>query len=169
MYKQVKFLGAASCAAIIVFFTAACASNAAVTSSGSPRAAKAGVISYDIDANLQYLWTGTDFDNDGEVIGDFYSKTIQFSANSLSGSSDIVLHLNILLSDMAKEGDAKLIAKDGVIRFTGFHDGFDMSQVPQWFTYSLGDGGYALTIRDIPTNRNGQTTPDVFEGDRDLY
>ena len=161
-FKKIRII---ALAAIIGLSMAACASSPSETSASM---ARAGVISFDIDSALQYLWTGTDYNIDGDVVGDFYSKTIQFTADSIEGSSDVVFEINAMLNEMVKEGDARLIARAGVIRFTGSFQGTDMSQLPQWFTYTIGDGGYALTIRDIPTRRNNQTTPVLFSGDRSV-
>jgi len=172
MKKQIKLSGNRAKTLLLIIATAgilmaACTSEPGSTSGETSRSViqpKTGVISYEIDANLQYLWTGADYENEEPVFG----KTILFEANSIEGSSDVVFTIKTLLSEMVKEGDAKLIAKAGVIRFTGFFQGTDMSQIPQWYTYSLGDGGYALTIRDTPSRNNGQTTPDLFAGDRDF-
>jgi len=160
MKNTIKIFGIIVLAAIIGFSMSACSTTT------SASASRAGVISYEIDSSLRHLWTGADYNLDGDVIGGNYSKTIQFSADSIEGSSDVVFEINIILNEMAKAGDAKLIARAGVIRFAGNYQGTDMSQIPQWFTYTIGDGGYALTIRDIPSRKNSQTTPVLFAGDR---
>jgi len=160
MKNIIKILGIIALAAIVGFSMSACLSTT------SASASRAGVISYEIDSSLQYLWTGADYNLDGDAIGENYNKTIQFSADSIEGSSDVVFEINVILNEMAKAGDAKLIARAGVIRFAGNYQGADMSEIPQWFTYSITDGGYALTIRDIPSRKNNQTTPVLFAGDR---
>jgi len=159
MKNKIKILGIIALAAIIGFSMAACASSASNT-------ARSGVISFEIDSALRQLWNGTDFDVNGNAVGGFNTKTIQFTADSIEGSSEVVFEINVMLNEMAKTGDAKLIARAGVIRFTGNYQGTDMSEFPQWFTYTIGDGGHALIIRDIPSRKNNQTTPVLFEGDR---
>jgi len=165
MKNKTKKIGIIAIIAIIGLSMAACASSPSGTSANR---ASAGVISFEIDSALRQLWTGTDFDVNGNTVGGFNTKTIQFTADSIEGSSDVVFEINVILNEMAKAGDAKLIARAGVIRFTGNFQGTDMSDIPQWFTYTIGDGGYALTIRDIPSRKNNQTTPELFSGDRPL-
>jgi len=162
MKKKIKILGIIALAAIIGFSMTGCLTTT------SASASRAGVISYEIDSGLRHLWTGADYNLDGEAIGENFSKTIKFSADSIEGSSEVVFEIKSMLNEMAKTGDAKLIARAGVIRFAGNYQGTDMSDIPQWFTYNIGDGGYALTISDIPSRKNNQTTPVLFAGDRSL-
>jgi|GEM_PF-7069546 len=112
-----------------------------------------GIISFDIDSELQSTWNGTE---------DFLNIELSFDENSVKGSSDIASEINLILSEMVKKGDAKFIAENGSMRFTGNFDGTNMGRIPRWFTYTITDD--TLTIKDLPRQSNNNTTPDLFIG-----